>query len=172
MDRAGSERVGVRGPARDRGCWSSGAEGIRRAPRRRPPPGHPGSPCGWLAAVGRPGGRQGWRPSPGAGWWLGRPPLCPPDIAAAPAGGGRDVATAGLAVPATPSPGGVWTGLFSYPLESVGWILGSRVLPSLFPFLRPAHFAPFLLAMLVVLLSGIGCFLGRSLPARNAPLQS
>lgn len=84
----------------------------------------PGSPCGLLVAAGPLGGRRGWRPSPGAGGGLGghRLQLCPPDIATAPAGGGRDVAAARLAVPATPSPGGVWTGLFSYSLESVGWI--------------------------------------------------
>lgn len=121
MDRAGPERVGVRGPARDRDAGalgrkaSGGLSAVGRlldtrvlrvacwSPRGRRAGGGVGAPH-----LGRSGGSGGRRLQ-----------LCPPDIAA---GGGRDEAAAGLAVPATPSPGGVWTGLFSYPLESVGWI--------------------------------------------------
>lgn len=97
---------------------------LRRAQRRRPPPGprvlRVACPSRW----GRRAGGGVGAPHLGRGGGLDgrRLQLCPPDIAAAPAGGGRDVAAAGLAVSAPPGPGGVWTGLFPYPLESVGWI--------------------------------------------------
>lgn len=124
MDRAGPERVGVRGPARDRDAGALGRKasgglsvvgrlldtGVLRVAcwsrRGRRAGGGVGAPH-----LGRGGGSGGRRLQP-----------CPPDIAAAPAAGGRDETAAGLAAPATPSLRGVWTGLFSYPLESVGWI--------------------------------------------------
>lgn len=149
------------------GCWGTRAEGIRLAQRRRPPPGHPGSPGGCSSRRGRRAGGGVGAPHLGRGGGSGgrRLPLCPPDIAAAPAAGCRDEAAAEFSVPATPSRGACGQGYFLTYLKAS---VGSRVLP----LLRPAHFAPFLLAMLVVLLSGIDCFLGRSLPARNALLQS
>lgn len=131
----------------------------RRAQRRRPPPGHPGSPGGCSSRRGRRreaglapltwGGVVAWAaaasncalltllppPPPAAGMWL---------------------------LPGSQSQqprvqGACGQGYFLTRLKAS---VGSRVFPWLFPFLRPAHFAPFLLAMLVVLLSGIDCFLG------------
>lgn len=153
------------------GCWSTGAEG-----------------SGGLSAVGR-------LPDPGFSVWLARRGgAAGREAGLAPLTWGGVVAWAAAASncalltlpPPPPAAAGTWLlrgsqsqhprvrgacGL-GYFLPHLKASVGSLVLPSLFPFLRPAHFALFLLAMLVVLLSGIGCFLGRSLPARNAPLQS
>lgn len=107
MDPAGSERVGVRGPARDRdaGAGRKASGGLSTVGRLRD------TRVLRVAGSSRWGGRAGGgvgAPHLGPGGGLGgrRLQVCPPDIAAAPAGGGRDVAAAGLAVPATPSPGG------------------------------------------------------------------
>lgn len=140
------------------GCWSTRAEGIRRARRRPPPPGHPGFSV-WLA---RRGGAAGWEAGLAPLTWGGV-------VAWAAAASNRALLTL---PPPPPAAAGLWLlpgsqcqqprvrgacgqgYFFTHSKASVG----SRVLPSLFPFLRPAHFAPSLLAMLVVLLSGIGFF--------------
>lgn len=161
----------MRGPALDRDAGGPGrkASGGLSAVRRLPDT----QVLRVAARRGRAAGREaGLAPLTwGRGGGLGgrRLQLCPPDIAAAPAARCRDVAAAGLSVPAARVRGACGQGYFLPHLKAS---VGSRVILWLFPFLRPAHFAPFLLAMLVVLLSGVDCFLGRSLPARNALLQS
>lgn len=102
----------------------------------------------------------------GRGGDLGaRPQLCPPDSAAASA-----------AAPCLP-PGS--RSLQPRVRGACGWGICLPTQASVRDRFRPRappasarHFAPLLLLMLVVLQSGRGCVLGRSLPARNAPLQT
>lgn len=110
------------------GCWGTRAEGIRLAQRRRPPPGHPGSPGGCSSRRGRRAGGGVGAPHLGRGGGSGgrRLPLCPPDIAAAPAAGCRDEAAAEFSVPATPSRGACGQGYFLTYLKAS---VGSRALP-------------------------------------------
>lgn len=70
--------------------------------------------------------------------------------------------------PSSPASGCVWLGYF---LAHTQASESDRVWPSHSPCLRPSLCsAPTVDA--VVLQSGLGCILGRSVPAKNAPLQS
>lgn len=69
--------------------------------------------------------------------------------------------------PSSPASGCVWLGYF---LAHTQASESDRVWPSHSPCLRPSLCSAPVDA--VVLQSGLGCILGRSVPARNAPLQS
>lgn len=130
--RSGVSRGGDPLAQREWGCEARPGTGMLEDQGGRHPAGSapsaasrtPGSPGGCSSRGGRREGGGVGAPHLGRGGGLGGRclQLCPPDIAAAPAAGCRDVAAAGFAVPAAGSAGGVRTGLFSYPLESVCWI--------------------------------------------------